>query len=145
MTPRESTITAPAPTNAFAPPPKVLDETADGGGSIGGRPLRPNELPKTVTVTVSVPVVVDASAPAPASAVPRDAAAPPVVAMPAVGVHRPVRREVPRVQGRRLREDLPRVHARVLQVAGFSFGSDSPRCLYISTPARIALAASKGP
>ena len=29
VTPRVSTITAPAPTNAFAPPPKVLD--ADGG------------------------------------------------------------------------------------------------------------------
>ena len=26
MTPRQSTITAPAPTNAFAPPPKVLDD-----------------------------------------------------------------------------------------------------------------------
>jgi hypothetical protein len=37
MTPRQTTITAPAPTNAFAPPPKVLDE-ADSGA-----PLRPNE------------------------------------------------------------------------------------------------------
>ena len=82
MTPRESTITAPAPTNAFAPPPKVLDEAADGGGLIGGRPLRPNELPRTVTFSANGPVVVDASAPA--SAAPRDAAAPPppVVAIP---------------------------------------------------------------
>jgi len=37
MTPRQSTITAPAPTNAFAPPPKVLDEMDSGP------PLRPGE------------------------------------------------------------------------------------------------------
>jgi hypothetical protein len=33
VTPRVSTITAPAPTNAFAPPPKVLVETAIDAGS----------------------------------------------------------------------------------------------------------------
>lgn len=37
MTPRQTVITAPAPTNAFAPPPKVLDE-ADSGP-----PVRPTE------------------------------------------------------------------------------------------------------
>ena len=61
MTPRQSTITAPAPTNAFEPPPKVLADT-DGGGLIGGRALRPNELPKTVVFSGGVPVAPDASA-----------------------------------------------------------------------------------
>ena len=37
-TPRRSTITAPAPTNAFAPPPKVLDPAA------AVAPPRPNDL-----------------------------------------------------------------------------------------------------
>lgn len=45
MTPRQSTITAPAPTNAFAPPPKVLDEYPDGGTT---KPLRPSEVPVVV-------------------------------------------------------------------------------------------------
>lgn len=52
MTPRQSTITAPAPTNAFAPPPKVLD--ADGG-----TPLRPSERNELVGVSE------DAGAPEP--------------------------------------------------------------------------------
>ena len=42
MTPRQSSITAPAPTNAFAPPPKVLDDYPDASW---GRPLRPSERP----------------------------------------------------------------------------------------------------
>ena len=41
MTPRQSSITAPAPTNAFAPPPKVL-ENYDASA---GRPPRPSETP----------------------------------------------------------------------------------------------------
>ena len=41
MTTRTSTITAPAPTNAFAPPPKVL-ESADAAP---GTPSRPSEVP----------------------------------------------------------------------------------------------------
>ena len=44
MTPRTSTITAPAPTNAFAPPPKVLD--ADDAST--GKPSRPSEVPTIV-------------------------------------------------------------------------------------------------
>ena len=38
MTRRQSTITAPNPTNAFAPPPKVLDEpdASAGGASVNG-------------------------------------------------------------------------------------------------------------
>lgn len=42
MTPRQTSITAPAPTNAFAPPPKVLDDYPDASW---GRPLRPSERP----------------------------------------------------------------------------------------------------
>jgi hypothetical protein len=76
MTPRESTITAPAPTNAFAPPPKVLDE-ADGGGLIGGRPLRPNEVSTTVFLGGN-PGGADASAPARAPAVVQPVDASPV-------------------------------------------------------------------
>jgi hypothetical protein len=40
VTPRVSTITAPAPTNAFAPPPKVLEGDAE--------PPRPLEKPRVV-------------------------------------------------------------------------------------------------
>jgi hypothetical protein len=54
MTPRQSTITAPAPTNAFEPPPKVLDDV-DGGGLIGGKALRPNESSKTVVFPPNTP------------------------------------------------------------------------------------------
>ena len=78
MTPRQSTITAPAPTNAFEPPPKVLADI-DGGGLIGGRALRPVDLPKTVIFVNGLPVVADASAPP--GPVPLDASvapAPPV-------------------------------------------------------------------
>lgn len=46
MTQRTSTITAPAPTNAFAPPPKVLD-SADAAA---GKPARPSEVPTMVGV-----------------------------------------------------------------------------------------------
>lgn len=46
MTPRQSTITAPAPTNAFAPPPKVLDE-ADAA-SLPARSPRLSETPFVV-------------------------------------------------------------------------------------------------
>ena len=42
VTPRQSTITAPAPTNAFAPPPKVLDESDAGGRA------RPSDLPAVI-------------------------------------------------------------------------------------------------
>lgn len=75
MTPRESTITAPAPTNAFAPPPKVLDE-ADGGSWLGRTP-RQSEIPRTVIFSGGTPIGPDASA----SAVvipPADASAAPV-------------------------------------------------------------------
>jgi hypothetical protein len=41
MTPRTSTITAPIPTNAFAPPPKVLEQY----DASTGKPVRPSELP----------------------------------------------------------------------------------------------------
>ncbi|MDB4944494.1 MAG: hypothetical protein JWP97_4028 [Labilithrix sp.] len=44
MTPRTSIINAPSPTNAFAPPPKVLDQ-ADAGT---GKPSRPSEKPVIV-------------------------------------------------------------------------------------------------
>jgi hypothetical protein len=47
MTPRQSVITAPAPTNAFAPPPKVLE---DYGDASTGRPARPSEVPLVVGV-----------------------------------------------------------------------------------------------
>ena len=46
MVPRTSTITAPAPTNAFAPPPKVLD-SADAAPA---KPSRPSEIPTIVGV-----------------------------------------------------------------------------------------------
>jgi hypothetical protein len=79
MTPRQSTITAPAPTNAFAPPPKVLDE-ADGG-LLGGRPLRPSEMTTTV-IFAGAPTGPDASTSA--IIVPLDASvAPPPVRTPA--------------------------------------------------------------
>jgi hypothetical protein len=45
VTPRQSVITAPAPTNAFAPPPKVLGDYGDAGASRG---LRPSEVPTVV-------------------------------------------------------------------------------------------------
>jgi hypothetical protein len=45
MTPRQSTITAPAPTNAFAPPPKVLEDYPDASA---GKPPRPSERPVIV-------------------------------------------------------------------------------------------------
>lgn len=83
MTPRQSTITAPAPTNAFAPPPKVLDE-ADGGGLIGAPKLRPNEMPTTVTFAGGKPIPAasaSAASAAVASVVP-DASAPPAVRAP---------------------------------------------------------------
>ncbi|AKV00029.1 hypothetical protein AKJ09_06692 [Labilithrix luteola] len=44
VTPRLTTITAPAPTNAFAPPPKTLGEMLPDAGS----PMRPNETPTIV-------------------------------------------------------------------------------------------------
>ncbi len=44
MTRRQSTITAPNPTNAFAPPPKILDEM----DASAGKPARPSELPVVV-------------------------------------------------------------------------------------------------
>mgnify|MGYP006915170313 CR=1 FL=1 len=62
VTPRVSTITAPAPTNAFAPPPKTLEAMADGGP-----PLRPSEVP----IFVGEPEKKGPNAaPAPASAPP---------------------------------------------------------------------------
>ena len=45
VTPRQSVITAPAPTNAFAPPPKVLE---DYGDASAGKTLRPSEVPTVV-------------------------------------------------------------------------------------------------
>jgi hypothetical protein len=62
MTPRQSTITAPSPTNAFAPPPKVLDEVDSG------RPLRPSEVP-TIVAGPGVPLEAGAP-PAPPRPVP---------------------------------------------------------------------------
>lgn len=47
MTPRQSVITAPAPTNAFAPPPKVLE---DWGDASTGKAPRPSEVPTVVGV-----------------------------------------------------------------------------------------------
>lgn len=41
MTPRVSSISAPAPTNAFAPPPKVLSDAVDAGA-----PPKPGRLPE---------------------------------------------------------------------------------------------------
>ena len=82
MTPRQSTITAPAPTNAFEPPPKVLADV-DGGGLIGGTALRPNELPKTVVFSGGSATALDASAPASATPAPslNAVAAPPDAAL----------------------------------------------------------------
>jgi hypothetical protein len=81
MTPRQSTITAPAPTNAFEPPPKVLADT-DGGGLIGGKALRPVDLPKTVTFVNGVPVGPDASASAVSIPGPLDASVAPAPVAP---------------------------------------------------------------
>jgi hypothetical protein len=61
VTPRVSTITAPAPTNAFEPPPKVLDEDAGGAA-----PPRPSEVPILVTaeeLDSGVEVVAEARVP----------------------------------------------------------------------------------
>jgi hypothetical protein len=41
VTPRLSTITAPAPTSAFAPPPKVLDQGGGSSGALGTAPAAP--------------------------------------------------------------------------------------------------------
>lgn len=46
VTPRETSITAPAPTNAFAPPPKVLGPMDAGGAP---PPPRPSELPQALS------------------------------------------------------------------------------------------------
>jgi hypothetical protein len=46
VTPRQSVITAPAPTNAFAPPPKVLDDYGDAGATR----MRPSEVPTVVGI-----------------------------------------------------------------------------------------------
>ena len=77
VTPRQSVITAPAPTNAFAPPPKVLDDYGDAGATRG---LRPSEVPTVVGIG---PMGGPAGAP---SATPTGAAAPaakPVPPLPA--------------------------------------------------------------
>ena len=70
MTPRQSVITAPAPTNAFAPPPKVLE---DYGDASTGKPARPSEVPTVVGVGGS-------STSADAGASPKPALAPPLPA-----------------------------------------------------------------
>lgn len=57
MAPRQSSITAPAPTNAFAPPPKVLEDYPDASG---GQPPRPTEKP---VVLGAGPASVDGGAP----------------------------------------------------------------------------------
>lgn len=57
MTPRVTTITAPAPTNAFAPPPKVLSEMVDA--EVERPKERPSDIPK---VTQGSPHVFDAAA-----------------------------------------------------------------------------------
>lgn len=54
VTPRVSTITAPTPTNAFAPPPKVLEVDA-----AVSPPVRPTDKPLVVAIA-------DAAPPAPA-------------------------------------------------------------------------------
>ena len=56
-TPRATTITAPAPTNAFAPPPKVLDEGEQKTTRIVGHPGEAENIPM---------LDIDAGAPAPA-------------------------------------------------------------------------------
>ena len=67
MTPRQSTITAPAPTNAFAPPPKVLEEYGDAAP---GRPPRPSEQP-IITVFGQPSVDSGTGTPAPTCGAPR--------------------------------------------------------------------------
>lgn len=66
MTERQSTINAPAPTNAFAPPPKVLDMSDAGAG----KPSRPSEVPVISGVGTSSVDAGDAapSKPAPGAA-----------------------------------------------------------------------------
>ena len=49
MQERQSTINAPMPTNAFAPPPKVLEATDAGVG----KPVRPSEVPVIAGVGTS--------------------------------------------------------------------------------------------
>ena len=69
MTPRQSTITAPMPTNAFAPPPKVLEDY----DASTGKPARPSEV--SVMVGAGAPSrgagagapIVDAGPPLPAA------------------------------------------------------------------------------
>jgi hypothetical protein len=49
MTPRQTTITAPAPSNAFAPPPKVLDDYGDAAAVVRPTP-RLSEVPVVVVL-----------------------------------------------------------------------------------------------
>lgn len=60
VTPREQTITAPTPTSAFEPPPKVLPETDAGPPP----PPRPSELPEALPAPAQAPAL---PAPLPAS------------------------------------------------------------------------------
>jgi len=72
MTPRQSTITAPAPSNAFAPPPKVLDEADSGPGS------RPSERTSILGHTSARDAGTGATPPPPSTPV-----APPAPSLPA--------------------------------------------------------------
>jgi hypothetical protein len=58
-TPRQSTITAPAPTNAFAPPPKVLEPSEPKNARTSGHPGDPANIPM---------LAIDAGASAPVAA-----------------------------------------------------------------------------
>ncbi len=71
VTPRVTTITAPAPTNAFAPPPKVLDE--NGGGIHREPPPERNRVLGNPDAGPSAPL----PATAPAQAMPPVAPRPP--------------------------------------------------------------------
>jgi hypothetical protein len=54
---REQTINAPTPTNAFAPPPKVLERTDAGAPG----PIHPSELPQVASASAPLPPALPAA------------------------------------------------------------------------------------
>jgi hypothetical protein len=86
MTPRQSTIHAPAPTNAFAPPPKVLDES-----DAASLPQRTPRLSETPVVVGQPGGSIDASTTLPskpaASGSPAPTSTAPVEPAPLPGAH----------------------------------------------------------